>query len=92
MCLPAGYALLEGDEADADAPPRALADSTVAPSLSPSAAASPAFRFVSPLVLKSSMNGLLLHCSPVYACWFETQMMERMNALASRQDDEDEEE
>lgn len=70
MCLPDGYALLE---ATAVAEAEANSD------------AFPAFRFASPSVLKSSLNTLLMHCSPLYAHWFDVQMMEKMNELAAEQ-------
>jgi hypothetical protein len=74
MCLPDGYALVDSG------PPAASASSD-------SSSATPAapFHFNSTRVMKTSLHNLLMDSSPLYAHWFEIQMMEKMNQLASLQ-------
>ena len=44
-----------------------------------------AYRFASPLAMKSTLNALLLNVSPVYSVWFEWRMMEKMKQIADEQ-------
>ena len=82
-CMPAGYALLHCDGAEAEADAERTSDAEAA------ASSASCWRFDAPLRFFPSLNGLLLHHSAQYTANKQAELTRKLQALTAAQQEED---